>query len=415
MLHFFRSTAYKTDGLYDKWIKVALKRAPIVRIADRVIVLGDHSKVSKEGRHMPDIQVLHQESDNAGKPEYIEGHNFGQVSAIITNGKVSRSLPLRTQLQKSPPKKEGEKKSKGDGDSLVVQMVKLVHETAKSINEPVVAALDAYFSSRFAWLTADKAITENGERLIEIVTRGQCNTVAFKVPETPKVKKRGAPRKYGDKVVLFDLFSDMSQFTKTTMSLYGKSTTVRYLCLDLIWKPVKRLVRFVCVKTDRGCCVLMSTSLTLDPEDIITIYTLRFKIETSFDEQKNEMGCFAYHFWTIALPKRRRWTKNVELPTDPKLLQRIERTKSATESFVCLCTIATGILSIIAFSHSSEIWKRYPGWIKTLRSTIPTIATVRATLAQDLLAFIERYPHVPFCSIIKYRQRKVDFLYEDVA
>jgi hypothetical protein len=159
----------------------------------------------------------------------------------------------------------------------------------------------------------------------------------------------------------------------------------------------------------------MSTSLTLDPKDIITIYTLRFKIETSFDEQKNEMGCFAYHFWTTALPKRKRWTKNVEQPTEPKLQERIEKTRNATESFVCLCTISTGILSIIAFSHSSEIWKRYPGWIKTLRSTIPTIATVRTTLAQDLLDFIERYPHVPVCSIIKRRQRKVDFLYEYVA
>jgi len=294
-------------------------------------------------------------------------------------------------------------------------MVNLVHETAKSINEPVVAALDAYFCSKYAWFTADKAITENGERLVEIVTRAQSNTVAFKIPEPPKVKKRGAPRKYGDKVVLYGLFSDMSNFTQTTMTLYGKSTEVSYLCLDLIWKPVKRLVRFVCVKTDRGCCVLMSTSLALTPEDIITIYALRFKIETSFDEQKNDMGCFAYHFWSTAQPKRKRWSKHTEQPSDPKLQERIEGARHATESFVCLCTIATGILSIIAFSHSSQIWKRYPGWIKTLRSVIPTIATVRVTLAQDLLAFVERFHHVPFCSIIKSRQRPVDFLYEDVA
>ena len=415
MLHFFRSHAYKTDGLYDNWIKVSLEQTPIVRIAGRVVVLGDHSKVPKEGHYMPDIQVLHQESDNAGKPEFIEGHNFGQVSAVITNGQVSRSLPLRTQLQKSPPKQEGKKNSKDDSDSLVVQMVNLVHETAKSINEPVVAALDAYFSSKSAWFTADKVMTENGDRLVEIVTRAQSNTVAFKIPEPPKVKKPGQPRKYGDKVYLHNLFSDMTNFTQTTMSLYGKSTDVNYLCLDLIWKPVKRLVRFVCVKTDRGCCVLMSTSLTLSPEDIITIYALRFKIETSFDEQKNDMGCFAYHFWTTALPKRKRWSKTIEQPSDPKLQKRIEEARHATESFVCLCTIATGILSIIAFSHSAEIWKRYPGWIKTLRTAIPTIATVRVTLAQDLLAFVERCPLITFCSIIKQRQRPVEFFYEEAV
>jgi len=415
MLHFFRSNAYTTDGLYDNWIKISLKQAPIVRIAGRVIVLGDHSKVAKEGRYMPDIQVLHQESDNAGKPEFIEGHNFGQVSAVITNGPVSRSLPLRTELQKSPPKQEGKNKNKGDDDSLVVQMINLVNEAAKSMNEPVIAALDAYFSSKYAWFAADKTVMENGERLIEIVTRAQSNTVAFMIPETPKKKKRGQPRKYGNKIILKNLFSDMSDFTETTMMLYGRSTKVKYLCLDLMWKPVRRLVRFVCVSTDRGNCVLMSTSLTLNPEDIITVYALRFKIETSFDEQKNDMGCFAYHFWTTALPKRKHWAKSTPQTPDLNLQKRIDDAKHATESFVCLSTIATGILSIIAFSHSSEIWKRYPGWIKTLRSVIPTIATVRATLAKDLLAYVERYPYVSFCSIIKHRQRTAEFLYEDVA
>jgi len=415
MLHFFRSCAYKISELYDKWVKVAIKHAAITRVAGRVVILGDHSKVPKEGLHMPDIQILHQESDNSGKPKFIEGHNFGQVSAVITNGQVSRSLPLMSELQKSPPKQEGKKKKdQNNGDSLVVQMVNLVHKAATSINEPVVAALDAYFSSESAWAVADKTIMESGGRLVEIVTRAQSNTVAFKTPEPPKEKKRGQPRKYGDKVVLSDLFSNMSKFTEATMTLYGKSQKVRYICLDLMWRPVKKLVRFVCVKTDSGYCVLMSTSLTLSPEDIITIYALRFKIETSFDEQKNEIGCFTYHFWTTALPKRKRWAK-VEPPSDPKLQKRVADAKHATESFVCLCTIATGILSIIAFSHSGEIWRRYPGWLRTLRSAIPTIATVRVTLAQDIFAFMQRCPHLPMCSIIKNRQRPDDFLYEDIA
>lgn len=412
MLHFFRSSGYKVETLYEKWIKIAMKRATVKRIAGRVVVLGDHSKVSKEGRRMPDIQVLHQESENSGKATFIEGHTFGQVSAVITNGKVSRSLPLMTELQKSPPRKEGSKKP--DGDTLVTQMLNLVHKAAKSIGEPVVAALDAYFSSEAAWVAADKTITASGDKLVEIVTRAQTNTVAYTVPEVPKVKKRGQPRIYGDKIVLYNLFSDMSKFKQTTMTLYGKQTKVQYLCLDLIWKPVKKLVRFVVVETASGRCVLMSTSLTLCPDDIIAIYALRFKIETSFAEQKNDVGCFSYHFWTSALPKRKKW-KRMEQPSNAKLQKRIDSAKQATESFVCLGTIATGILSIIAFSQSSDIWKRYPGWIRTLRSTVPTIAIVRMTLAQDFPDFLRLRPHMSLCSIINFRRRSIDFLYEDVA
>ena len=412
MLRYFRSTAYTNDALYDKWIKIAAKHANLMHIAGRVVLLGDHIKISKEGRYMPDTEMLHQDSQNSGKPGFIAGHNYGQVSAVITNGAVSRSLPLMTELQKSPPRKEGTKKP--DGDTLVTQMVNLAYKTAQSLKEPAIVALDAYFSSGRAWEAADKTITATGEKLVEIVTRAQTNIVGYTVPEPPKVKKRGQPRIYGDKVALYSLFNDKSRFTQTTMTLYGKKTVVRYLCLDLLWKPVKKLVRFVAVEYDGGRCVLMSTSLTLTAEEIIAIYALRFKIETSFDEQKNDMGCFAYHFWTSAQPKFRKWKKS-EPPVDDISKSRIENTRKAAQSFVCLATIATGILTIIAFSHNRDIWNRYPGWVRTLRSNIPTITVVKETLAQNLHLCLPFLSDLPLFAFILPLRRTVDFLYHDVA
>jgi len=411
LLHYFRSTAYTNSELYAKWIEIVKKHANLTRIAGRVVLLGDHIKIPKEGSYMPDLEMLHQDSQNSGKPEYIAGHNYGHVSAVITNGKVSRSLPLMTEQQKSPPRQEGTKDP--DGDTLVVQMVNLVHKTAQSLKEPIVVALDAYFSSERAWSAADKTITETGEKLVEIVTRAQTNTVGYTVPELSKTKKRGRPRKYGARVVLYSLFSDMSVFKQTTMKLYGKETVVRYFCRDLIWKPVKKLVRFVIVETGNGRCVLMSTSLTLTAEQIIAIYALRFKIETSFDEQKNDMGCFAYHFWSSAQPKFRKWKKS-EPPADARAKARIENTRRATRSFVCLATIATGILTIIAFSYNRDIWKRYPGWVRTLRSNIPTIAVVKETLAQDFHICLPCVD-LPLFNIIRPLRRSVDFLFQDVA
>jgi hypothetical protein len=361
---------------------------------------------------MPDIQRLHQDSQNSGKPEFIEGRNYGRVSAVISNGSVSRSIPLLTELQRSPKKIEGTDKK--DGESLVAQMLNLTHEAAKAIGEPVYAALDAYFSSAVAWAVADKTINEDGVKLVEIVTRAQSNTVAFKPPEPPKTKMRGQPRKYGEKIVLYTLFNDTSKFTQTTMNLYGKSSKVEYLCLDLIWKPIKRLVRFVLVKMDRGCCVLMSSDLNLAPEDIILIYSLRFKIETSFDEQKNDMGSFAYHFWTSALPKRKKWKKS-DFSVTEEQQKRINAAKRATESFVSLNTIATGILTIIAFSHSSDIWAYYPGWVRTLRSTIPTIATTKMALSSVFHQLLPSIATLPSFNSVASRLRKVVYLYKNAA
>jgi len=414
LLHFFRSDGYATKELYEKWIKIAEEELPFMRVSNRIILPGDHIKISKEGRRMPDIQILHQDSENSGKGEYIEGHIYAQVGAIIVKDGVSRSLPLITEQQKSPPRKEGKKEP--DGDTLVTQMVNLVGRAMESLHseDNAIAVLDAYFSKATAFLAADRIVDEEGRRRLEIVTRGRDDSIGFRVPEQRPKGKRGATPKYGARVALWSLFSQQKRFTETTLLLYGKQTKVKYLCLDLIWKPLgeRRMVRFVLVESERGRMILMSSDLTLSPEDIIFAYCLRFKIETSFDEQKNDIGSFAYRFWTTALPKRKRWTKNNQQPSaeDPK---RIADTKHAIETFVCLGTIASGISTIIAFSHNHQIWNRYPGWIKTLRSCIPSLAIVKNTLHQDFPAFLRGYPHLPICSIFNERLRVSDFLYVD--
>jgi len=418
MLHFFRSEGYRTEDLYKKWIDTVIKQDITVRISDRPVVAGDHIKISKEGRRMPGIITMKQESDNSGKAEYIEGHMYGHVCAIIDRNGTSRGLPLMTELQQSPPRIQGT--NKPDGDTTVVQMVKLLHRTAIHMNESVIAALDAYFSKGTAFETASSLLTPDGRRWVEIVTRAQDNYVAYKKPIPPEIPKKGRPKDYGEKVVLRDMIkNNPDKAVQTTMTLYGKKTKVKYLCMDLLWKPLSKdtLIRFVAVESTRGKCVLMSTDLTLTPEEIIVIYALRFKIETSFNDQKNEVGCFYYRFWTFALPKRKRWGKKtdetVELSEADQ--RKIINTKKAMAAHVCLGTIATGILTIIAFMHVGEIWKRYRGWIKTIRTTVPSIAVVKDTLAQDLPLFLRRSSVLQTANIIKSFVRSDEFLYDELV
>ena len=348
-LHFYRSEGYEVDGLYSKWIQIA-KESNLVVIGGRVLILADHIKISKEGRRMPDIQIHHQESQNSGKSEYVEGHIYGNVSAVITAGNTSRSLPLLTHLHKVPPKDEITKKPKGD--TIVVQMMNSVYKAAKQIDKPVLSVKDAYFCKASTFNCIETTTNENGEKLVEVVVRAASDTVAYTAPTTKNT--RGRPRKYGDKIALYSLFSDMSDFRETTLMLYGKSTKVRFKVIDLTWKPIGKLIRFVVVDSPMGKMVLMSSSLTLTAEEIITAYALRYKIEPGFNELKNTIGGFSYRFWTTALPKRKKWEKNSQSNEQDPTNKRILRTKSATEAFVCLSTIATGILTIVAFSHNDE-------------------------------------------------------------
>jgi hypothetical protein len=415
ILHYFRSTGYTTSNIYEKWISIAEKETPFTTISGYTVLLGDHIKISKEGRRMPDIQILHQESENSGKGKCIEGHMYAQVSAVISKDGVSRSLPLMTQQQQSPPKKEGSKTP--DGDTLVTQMVKLVVEVVNALDEShcnkVVVALDAYFSKSAAFLASDAAVDEEGNHLLTIVTRGRDDSVGYKPPAERPKGKRGRSLKYGEKVVLRQLFSDMSKFTDATLTLYGKPSKVKYQCLDLYWKPLGRYIRFVVVEAaGRGKMILMCNDLTMKPEDIITVYSLRFKIETGFDEQKNDIGSFSYHFWTKALEKRTKWKKSeLAIPSDkPK---HVDSARRAIDSFVCMGTIAAGISTILAFSHNRQIWNHYSGWIKTRRSHIPSVAITKAAFANYFHVFATYSPELEICSVINKRKRDVTFLFSD--
>jgi hypothetical protein len=82
LLKFFRSDAFDLDALYRKLIVVFAKALPPKIIDGRVVPSGDHIKISKEGRRMPAIERLHQESQNSGKGAFIEGRRFGFISMI---------------------------------------------------------------------------------------------------------------------------------------------------------------------------------------------------------------------------------------------------------------------------------------------------------------------------------------------
>jgi hypothetical protein len=259
----------------------------------------------------------------------------------------------------------------------------------------------------------------DGRQLMSAVTRAQDSYVAFfpakPAADTNKRRGPGRPRKegakqYGEKVVLKSFLKDTSGFTEATMNLYGKDTEVKYLCLDLLWKPTDSIMRFVIVSSSVGQCVLMTDDLTLGAEEIILIYTLRFKIETSFDEQKNEMGCYDYHFWTKSLERRGRRKASTE-PNE--MAKDVEAAKKAISAFVCLGTIATGILTIMAFKHDCEIWTRYPGWVRTVRSRIPSISIAKASFSHNFHDDLRHFSHISIVKTITPLLRDSKYLYVD--
>ncbi len=65
LLDNFHSTGIKLDSMTVLWSQLVLRLFPgLVRVNGRLVLVGDGIKVSKQGKKMPAVKLLHQESES---------------------------------------------------------------------------------------------------------------------------------------------------------------------------------------------------------------------------------------------------------------------------------------------------------------------------------------------------------------
>ena len=159
------------------------------------------------------------------------------------------------------------------------------------IGEAFYLVADAYYACQQVALHLQRS----GSHLVSRVRR---STAAYEpVPVDIGPRTRGRPRLYGQKIKLWTLFESRTQAWQYADShVYGeRDLTIRFLCLDLLWRPLRSLVRFVLVDhPTRGRLIFLCTDLTMPAIVIIRLYGLRFKIELSFKQALRVLGVYAF-------------------------------------------------------------------------------------------------------------------------
>jgi len=211
---------------------------------------------------------------------------------------------------------------------------------------------------------------------------------------------------YGRKLKLMKLFDTRPQdFLSAEAVVYQKKETVRYLVLDLIWKPLKGLVRFILIETSRGRIILMSSDLTLEPLLALSLYTARVRIESLFASVKNLLGGLAYHFWSKYLaPVSRRPRRGSHPAPVSSRPDRTANTLAAIEKFMALHLIALGTLQLMAATFGDAVREHARCWLRTPSSAVPSDFVSRTALANLLLANIRVLAENPVIALIRRRQ-----------
>jgi hypothetical protein len=285
LLHFFHSEAVKIDQLTELWLSIVISRFPVYLVNDRPVLLLDGIKNAKEGRRMPGVKFLHQQSESNTKPQYIMGHSFQAFGVLCQVRGYSFCVPVCARIH------EGIVRSNRDKRTLIDKADEMLKSVCKDLKFILLA--DAYYAN-------GKMIDGAKARSCDLVTRVRKTAVAFEQAPVPKKPKRGRPKKYGLGVKLQNLFGK-AKFESALSPVYGeRNVEIQFLTKDLLWKPAKAVVRFVLVDHPvRGRIILLSTDLTLSAEEIILLYSLRFKIELTFKQAVHSVGSFGYHLGAI--------------------------------------------------------------------------------------------------------------------
>ena len=394
ILHFFRSGAWSLALIMCQWHTSVLSQEVTVMTKRRAVLAGDHTYAPKDGRRMPGVVTLHQDSETQSKPSYFRGHHWGSICLMIGSFLNPFGLPLSLNIHQGMDhitdentEKEDKKKPK---DNLKTRIVQMALDFALRHNQPCILTLDAYFPGASVFNLANSIWSiELKQPLVTLIIRAKKNCVAYYEAKVPEGKKGpGRPPKYGTKVKLTDFFELPHLFSKAQCQVYGKTEEISFMVINQLWKPTGEMIRFVLAVTGRGPIVLMCSDLNQDPMSAIRLYCMRVRIEIMFDMLKNVLGAFCYRFWSKGMPEHSRKPKKNKYLKKPATedIKTVRLCWDAYERFAMLAAITLGLLQLIALKYPQAVWERTDFYLRTRSRLIPSERTVKSVMARLLIS-----------------------------
>lgn len=331
---------------------------------------------AKEGRRMPGVSTLRQTSSSNSKKEFVMGHDVENIALLVGKDSESFAVPLLSYVRNGAV--HSNRNTRTCLDNLCEKLAR--HPCLRGGT----AIADCYYCSGL------HARVLKEELDISIITSAKSNAVAFQKPVAQSIQVRGRPRKYGQKLLLRNIGAEREPDCSFASKANG--VTHAYECWEerLFWKSYNEYVRFVRVRRDdKHEIVLVTNNDNLSVEKVVCLYACRWRIEEHFKDNKQHMEFGGYRFWTKACPRAKMGRKVHTHRMDPERRQKIQQKERQYLIHLTLTNIATTCLHMIRLEKGNQVWRSFPGWLRSLRPGIlPSIRVCKESFKYELLEFL---------------------------
>lgn len=252
----------------------------------------------KNSKKVIGIQKWRNHSGNADAGEYIIGHHFGILALVgkFLNGRfLSFPLIFRLIVGKSTP---CQWICANEGSPSLMDFWCTAHAVIRQFADwagkyPVRVVSDSYFSNK----SFVKDLVQS-ERPIHVISKLKSNAVAHEDVILPAVKKRGRPRKRGNRIKVQSLIKT-EPIQKLKVQLYGEEKIIEAVIKDLWLFNLSHKVRVVVTRINSRVNAFVCTDLSLTAEQILEIYGSRFSIELAIRDMKQHLGLEDYQHQSL--------------------------------------------------------------------------------------------------------------------
>jgi len=401
LLHFFHSKAWDIDTLLNKWWHLVVKSGTPVQVNDKLILLADHTKVSKEGRKMPGVSSLRQDSETSSKPSFFRGHFWGTISILTGKTGTHFSTPLWSSIHQKL-RLQGYTDPEETSTERIANMAKTITDVIK---KDAYLLLDSFFVSGYVFGIAGTSKNDNPG--ITVITPAKSNTVGYELIARKKrpQKRRGAPKKYGKPIKVATKFNRYARrFTNGSAEVYGRREVIRYYSQVLYWKPVKGNLLFVWAETSRGKIVLICSDVDESPINVVELYCKRAKIETMFSTLKNIFGGHQYHFWSMYQESQSRQPKKNNKDVKTSDIEKTMETFEAIHRFFNLQSIVIGLMQMLSVKFPETVVSESHLWLRTPSNNEPSEMLAKTAMKNIISRYSIKLSKMHMIQIIRAKQ-----------